>query len=94
MLSVLQPGLSALGATGGSFRPETSRQFEKARAYYNLLQLSADELVKVVSDRPARFTPAEYLALLQVMVPGRGVTTEHRAQVQRITLAAAKTRAT
>jgi hypothetical protein len=65
-LTVLQPGLAAAGAAGGAFRPEAVRAFERARTYYTLLTYSADSLVKVAADRPGRFTPSEYLALLQV----------------------------
>lgn len=65
-LTVLQPGLAAAGAAGGQFRPEAVRVFERARTYYTLLTYSADSLVKVAADRPGRFTPSEYLALLQV----------------------------
>ena len=66
-LTVLQPGLAAAGAAGGAFRPEAVRAFERARTYYTLLTYSADSLVKVAADRPGRFTPSEYLALLQVI---------------------------
>jgi hypothetical protein len=68
LLAVLQPALSSLGATGGAFRPESARAFEKARAYYSLLTLPADAVLKAALDRPTRFTSAEYLALLQVSI--------------------------
>ena len=45
---------------------QASRSFERARTYFTLLTYSADSLVKVAADRPGRFTPTEYLALLQV----------------------------
>lgn len=66
LLAVLQPGLSSLGAAGGAFRPEAARAFEKARAYYGLLTLPPEALLKAAADRPDRFTAPEYLALLQV----------------------------
>jgi hypothetical protein len=69
LLAVLQPVLASLGAAGGAFRPEAARAFEKARAYYGLLTVSVDTLLKAASDRPGRFTPAEYLALLQARSP-------------------------
>lgn len=66
LLAVLQPALSSLGATGGAFRPESARAFEKARAYYSLLTVPPDALLKAATDRPTRFTPTEYMALMQV----------------------------
>ena len=72
LLAVLQPSLSALGAPGGAFRPEAARAFDKARAYYNLLALPPPALLRVASERPGRFFPAEYQALLQAR--GRRVT--------------------
>lgn len=65
LLAVLQPSLSALGAPGGAFRPEAARAFDKARAYYNLLALPPPALLRVAAERPGRFFPAEYQALLQ-----------------------------
>ncbi|KAK9815816.1 hypothetical protein WJX72_010122 [[Myrmecia] bisecta] len=84
MLAVLQPALSALGATGGFFRPEASRQFEKARTYYGLVTYKADDLLKAAAEKPTRFTAAEYTALLQVNFVDRPVTVEQRAQLARI----------
>lgn len=66
LLAVLQPALSSLGAAGGAFRPESARAFEKARAYYGLLTVPTDALLRAAAERPTRFTPSEYLALLQV----------------------------
>ena len=65
LLAVVQPALSSLGAAGGAFRPESARAFEKARAYYSLLTLSPDALIKLAAEKPKRFTPAEYMSLLQ-----------------------------
>ena len=65
-LAVLQPALASLGAGGGPPHPDASRGFDHARAYYALLPSPADSLVKGAAERPLRFTPAEYLALLQV----------------------------
>ena len=66
LLAVVQPALSSLGAAGAAFRPESARAFEKARAYYSLLTLPADGLIKAAAEKPKRFTSAEYMALLQV----------------------------
>lgn len=66
LLAVLQPALSSLGATGGAFRPESARAFEKARAYYGLLTVPADALLRAAAERPTRFTATEYTAMLQV----------------------------
>ena len=68
LLAVLQPGLSALGSRGGRTpaQPQAVRAFDRARTYYGLLTLPADALVKVAIDKPQRFSPAEYQAILQV----------------------------
>lgn len=63
MLTVLQPTLASLG---GSTGPDASKPFDKARLYFSLLMYSPEGLQKAVSDRPGRFTAAEYAALLQV----------------------------
>ena len=68
LLAVVQPALSSLGAAGAAFRPESARAFEKARAYYSLLTLPPDALIKAAAEKPKRFTPSEYMALLQVLV--------------------------
>ena len=68
LLAVVQPALSSLGAAGAAFRPESARAFEKARAYYSLLTLPADGLIKAAAEKPKRFTSAEYMALLQVFI--------------------------
>lgn len=78
LLAVVQPALSSLGAAGAAFRPESARAFEKARAYYSLLTLPADGLIKAAAEKPKRFTSAEYMALLQVCThPPCLVLTEH-----------------
>ena len=63
MLTVLQPTLTSLGGTA---RPEASKHFDKARLYFSLLMYSPEGLQKAASDKPGRFTTAEYSALLQV----------------------------
>lgn len=70
MLAVLQPALGALGGEPGVlFRPEAARAFERARAYYSLLTLPVEGLLRAASDKPTRFTQMEYQALLQVLPP-------------------------
>ncbi|CAL5223744.1 g6305 [Coccomyxa viridis] len=84
LLAVVQPALSSLGAAGAAFRPESARAFEKARAYYSLLTLPADGLIKAAAEKPKRFTSAEYMALLQVDYAGREVTGDHLSQLSKI----------
>lgn len=64
MLTVLQPTLASVG---GSVKPDATKQFDKARLYFSLLMYSPEGLQKAVSDKPGRFTAAEYTALLQVI---------------------------
>ncbi len=45
----------------------------QARAYYGLLALPTPALLKVAAERPGRFFPAEYQALLQARGPARPV---------------------
>ena len=73
LLAVVQPALSSLGAAGAAFRPESARAFEKARAYYSLMTLPPDALIKAAAEKPKRFTPSEYMALLQVFVTSSAV---------------------
>lgn len=68
-LAALQPALASLGSSGGgSFVPEASRAFERARTYYTLLTAPAESLLKSAAERSDRFTASEYMALLQVKV--------------------------
>lgn len=64
MLTVLQPTLASVA---GSVKPDATKQFDKARLYFSLLMYSPEGLQKAVSDKPGRFTSAEYTALLQVI---------------------------
>ncbi len=74
MLAVLQPALGVLGGEAGVlFRPEAARAFERARTYYSLLTLPVEGLLRAATDKPTAFTPAEYLALLQVTTTTHGV---------------------
>ena len=68
MLAVLQPFLAGLGATMSLFRPEAARHLEKARAYYAHLTYSPQALISAAIAKPTRFTPSEYLALLEVRI--------------------------
>ena len=65
-LAGLQPALSSLGAKNRDVHPDTSHVFDHARAYYTLLTTSTDGLLRAAAERPTRFTPAEYMALLHV----------------------------
>ncbi len=68
MLAVLQPFLAALGAATGLFRPDLARHLERARAYYAHLTYSPPALIAAAVARPTRFSPQEYLNLLEVHV--------------------------
>jgi hypothetical protein len=92
LLAVLQPALSSLSAAGGAFRPESARAFEKARAYYGLLTVPADALLRAAAERPTRFTAAEYTAMLQVsLLPETrcGITMVHLSNVKKLLLSLA-----
>lgn len=73
MLSVLQPALSSFLAptVGGTFR-----LFDHVRAYYSMLNLSMEDLLAYLGERPGRFSYADWKALVEVHVPGRWVTDE------------------
>eukprot|EP00887_Chlorella_sp_A99_P002121 scaffold21.g2121.t1 len=93
MLASLQPALAGAGgpaaaagapaAAGGAARAVSARAFDRAKQYYQLLTYSAEGVVQTAVDKPARWSGAEYLALLAVEVPGRGATPEHRAALER-----------
>ncbi len=65
MLTVLQPTLASLG---GPVKSDVTKHFDKARLYFSLLMYSLEGLQKAASDKPGRFTVAEYTALLQVSI--------------------------
>ena len=65
MLTVLQPTLASLG---GPAKNDVTKHFDKARLYFSLLMYSPEGLQKAASDKPGRFTVAEYTALLQVSI--------------------------
>lgn len=52
---------------------EVASRVAQARAYYGLLALPADALLRVAAERPGRFFPAEYQALLQARLVQAGV---------------------
>lgn len=63
-------GLVSLGAASvGS--AECQRAYERAKGYYTLITLPADEVVRLAVDKPLRYSVAEWEALLSVRVPGR-----------------------
>jgi hypothetical protein len=43
-----------------------SRAYDRAKQYYTLVGLPADEVVRLAGDRPGRFSVAEWEALLLV----------------------------
>jgi hypothetical protein len=51
-------------AAGGA--AEVSRAYDRAKQYYTLVGLPADEVVRLAGDRPGRFSVAEWEALLLV----------------------------
>ena len=61
-------GAELAGRGRGSLPPGVGAAFEKARAYYSLLTLPPDALIKAAAEKPKRFTSSEYMALLQVLV--------------------------
>ncbi len=72
------------GGGSAASRPEAARQFDKAKLYYTLLTYSVEGLLATVAEKPHRFTPAEYAALLAASVAERpAVTSEQRAALQR-----------
>lgn len=67
MLTVLQPPLSSLGSSPETqLKGDASKPFDRARAYFGLLMCSPEALTRAAADHPAKFTLAEYTALLQV----------------------------
>ncbi|GAB4819189.1 hypothetical protein N2152v2_006235 [Parachlorella kessleri] len=92
MLASLQPTLLGVGGAGGSSssggvapsRPEATRAFDKAKLYYTLLTYSLEGLLATVAEKPHRFSPSEYSALLAANVAERpAATPEQRAALQR-----------
>ncbi|DBA83817.1 TPA: hypothetical protein ACH3X1_006340 [Trebouxia sp. C0004] len=81
MLTVLQPTLASLG---GPAQGDVTKHFDKTRLYFSLLMYSPEGLQKAASDKPGRFSVAEYTALLQANVLGRTVTAEQKAAVLRV----------
>ncbi|KXZ42768.1 hypothetical protein GPECTOR_119g399 [Gonium pectorale] len=86
------PPVSGVGASAAVvaallMQPETrgerGRMFDRARAYYGLLLVPADEVVRAAGERPGRFLYAEWMALLQAHVPHRTVTDVTVASLQR-----------
>lgn len=65
MLSVLQPALAALVATGGC-GVDATKHFDRARAYYTLLTCLPEKVIAAAAEQPSKYKPAEWTALLQV----------------------------
>lgn len=70
----LSSDASAMAAGGAASVAECARAYERAKGYYTLITLPADEVVRLAVDKPLRFNPAEWQALLAVHVPGRTVS--------------------
>lgn len=83
-LSMMQPPLLAICSTFKEVRVDPSRWFDRARGYYNLLGLPPDEVVRQAAEKPKRFSSAEWMALLQVQVPGRVVTESQLNQLEKV----------
>lgn len=64
---------SGVVAVGTASVAECSRAYERAKGYYTLITLPADEVVRLAVDKPLRYRPDEWRALLAVRVPGRAV---------------------
>jgi len=60
---------------------EVAKVYDKARGYYTLVGMPGDELVRMASKTPLRYSVAEWQALLQVRVPGRVVEDNHQQQL-------------
>jgi hypothetical protein len=65
--------LRPAGGTQEHLKTEPLRAFDRARSYYSMLMLPADEVLKVAGEKPLRYSGSEWLALLQVRaLGGRG----------------------
>ena len=91
-LAVMQGPLMSLGApapsaehasAGVSSNAESARAYERAKGYYTLITLPADEVVRLAVDKPLRYSPAEWRALLAVRVPGRAVSDSASSSLYR-----------
>jgi hypothetical protein len=51
---------------------EVAKVYDKARGYYTLVGMPGDELVRMASKTPLRYSVAEWQALLQVKVAAGG----------------------
>jgi hypothetical protein len=73
--------VQALPASPGAAARSPSR---RAPPLLQLLTYSAEGLVATVAEKPHRFSPAEYGALLAASVAERPVAPEQRAALQRV----------
>jgi hypothetical protein len=75
---------AAAGAPGGVLPgADSARAYERAKAYYTLISLPAEEVVRLAADRPLRYSVSEWQALLAVRVPGRPVSDAQAAALYR-----------
>ncbi|WIA23609.1 hypothetical protein OEZ85_000318 [Tetradesmus obliquus] len=78
----LLPGTNSSPAPAGG-AAEVSRAYDRAKQYYTLVGLPAEEVVRLAGDRPGRFSVAEWQALLLVHVPGRTADERQLAALHR-----------
>jgi hypothetical protein len=81
-LAAIQGPLEVLAGSLGSSR-SAARAYERAKGYFTLITLPADEVVRLATDRPLRYSVAEWEALLSVRVPGRPVGPGAAAALRR-----------
>lgn len=74
-------GAVGAGVVGGM--AECLRAYERAKGYYTLITLPAEEVVRLAADKPLRYSVAEWEALLAVRVPGRPDSEQHMAALHR-----------
>ncbi len=72
-VALLNMRRGALCAGGASeLKTEPARAFDRARSYYSMLMLPADEVLKVAGEKPMRYSAGEWMALLQVSTVNLG----------------------
>lgn len=74
---------TAMAAGGAASVAECARAYERAKGYYTLITLPAEEVVRLAVDKPLRYSPAEWRALLAVRVPGRAASDNAGAALYR-----------
>eukprot|EP00879_Flechtneria_rotunda_P022311 GHRR01023540.1.p1 GENE.GHRR01023540.1~~GHRR01023540.1.p1 ORF type:complete len:213 (+),score=84.92 GHRR01023540.1:344-982(+) len=77
------PDAVAAQATPAGGSSGVGRAYDRAKSYFTLVGLPADEVIRLAADKPGRFSLAEWEALLQVQVPGRPTHERHMAALHR-----------